>query len=96
MATIVNPVTDGLTVLEVGAVHAAFALLAWLTGLHGIAIALVFYAAVLVSERMIRQWRDAPSRRHRAAGLLGLALVWIVVLAFSATVLPSNFGMAIV
>jgi len=51
---------------------------------------------VLVSERMIRQWRDAPSRRHRAAGLLGLALVWIVVLAFSATVLPSNFGMAIV
>jgi len=73
-----------------------FALAAWLAGLHGIAIALVFYAALLVSERMIRQWREATTRQRRTECLFRLVLTWILVLAFSATVLPSNFGVAMV
>jgi len=78
------------------AVAGAFALLAsvaWLAS-SGVSVAIACYGAFLVSERMCRIGRSRTSRRYRFLALLGLTLTWLTVLAFIASVLPSNLSWA--
>jgi dolichol kinase len=80
-------------------VAGAFALLvaaAWFASLPGISIAVAYYGAVLLSERLYCRWRASSSRRHRVLRLLGLAATWLSVLAYSAALLPSNFSAAVI
>ena len=60
----------------------------------GISVALASYGAAIVSAGLYRRSRASTPPR-RAAWLLGAALAWLVALAFSAMVLPSNFGAAV-
>jgi hypothetical protein len=57
----------------------------------GLSVALVYYGVAIGSLRLCRLCR-ADALRQRSLGMLGLALAWLLVLAFSATVLPSNFS----
>jgi hypothetical protein len=66
---------------------------AWFASSPGVAVALACYGALLVSERLCALCRSTATR---ARGLLGLALTWLVVLAFCALVLPSNFSAALI
>jgi len=63
---------------------------AWLAS-PGMSVAVVVYGAAHASGRIHRQFASATCAR-RYAVLSAIAITWIVVLAYSAAVLPSNLG----
>jgi len=96
MASRAETIAEEPMISIISGVFALLALGAWLASLSGVAIALVYYSAVLISERICSQLRSPRTRRHRAWRIAGLAFIWLVTLAFSALVLPSNFSVALI
>jgi hypothetical protein len=96
MAPWVDPVTEYPTTSVVAGSFALLVAAAWFASLPGISIAVAYYGAVVLSERLYGIWRSSTSQRHRSLRLLGLALTWLSVLAYSALLLPSNFSAAVI
>jgi dolichol kinase len=96
MVRLVDPVAEYPATSVVAGAFALLVAAAWFASLPGISIAVAYYGAVLLSERLYCRWRASNSRRHRALRLLGLALTWLSVLAYSAVLLPSNFSTAVI
>jgi hypothetical protein len=93
MVRLVDPVAEYPATSVVAGAFALLVAAAWFASLPGISIAVAYYGAVLLSERLYCRWRASTSRRHRS--LLGLAATWLSVLAYSAVLLPSNFSTAV-
>jgi len=89
-ASATDPATSVL-----GVSFALLAALAWLVALSGISVALACYGALLVSAHLLQRSRAPIDRRQRMLALFGVALTWLVALAYLSLSLPSNFGAAI-
>jgi len=94
MVRLVDPVAEYPTTSVVAGTFALLVAAAWFASLPGISISVAYYGAVLLSERLYCRWRTSSSRRRRS--LLGLVLTWLIVLAYSAVLLPSNFSTAVI
>jgi hypothetical protein len=92
MLPVVDAWAEEPTIPVVAGVFVSLAVVAWLASTPGISLALIYYGALLASGHLYRRWRSSTTRLRRSAGLFGLALTWLGVLAFSAAVLPSNFS----
>ena len=96
MTPMAGPKAEGPAISIVAGTFVLLAVAAWFASLPGVSVATVYYGALLVSERMYRQFRAPTTRLQRSLGLVGLTLAWIIALAFSAAVLPSNFSAALI
>jgi hypothetical protein len=67
---------------------------AWFV-LPGMSVAVIWYGSALISERLFLQYRASAGIVQRSLVLIALALVWLLVLTWSALVLPSNLGRVI-
>jgi hypothetical protein len=94
MARLADPVAEYPATSVVAGVFALLVAAAWFASAPGISIALAYYGAVIVSERLYCLWRSSTGSRQRP--LLGLALTWLSVLAYSAVLLPSNISTAVI
>ena len=95
MTSLVDPTADGPAISTVVGAFVLLAALAWLAS-PGVSVAVGCYGALLVSEHLCRVGLASDTRLGRAAGFLGLALSWLIVLAYALLVLPSNFGAAVI
>ena len=95
MATVPDPTRENPVFLCVAASFAALVAAAWWP-LPGMAIALAWFGAALVSGHLVRLWRWSRSPRQRGIAVLGLALSWFAVLAYAALTLPSNFSSVLI
>ena len=96
MVRLIDPLAEYPATSVVAGAFALLVAAAWFASLPGISIAVAYYGAVLLSERLYCRWRASGSRRHRSLRLFGLALTWLSVLAYSALLLPSNLGTAVI
>jgi len=96
MVRLIDPLAEYPATSVVAGAFALLVAAAWFAALPGISVAVAYYGAVLLSERLYGRWRASGSRRHRSLRLLGLALTWLSVLAYSALLLPSNFSTAVI
>ena len=95
MSHLADALTDGPTTLVVAGAFVLLGAAAWLVS-PGVSVAVACYGAALVSERA-RHFAGAPaSRLRRLLAMAGIAFVWLVVLAYAALILPSNFSAAVV
>lgn len=95
MRFVVEPVAEGSIISSVAGAFVLLAALAWLAS-PGASVALAYYGALLVSGPLYRLSRSSTTRLHRSLGLFGLVFTWLIALAFSALVLPSNFSAAVI
>lgn len=95
MATVADPTGENPTFLVVAASFVLLVAVAWFP-LPGVAIALAWFGAALVSAHLYRLWRSSGSRTERWAALGGLAVTWLVVLVYAAMALPSNLSRAVI
>lgn len=95
MASFADPMSGHPATAVVAGVFALLAVAAWFAS-PGVSIALAYYGAVMISGRLYRLWRSSTTRLDRSIRFLGLALPWLVALACSALMLPSNIGTAVI
>jgi hypothetical protein len=86
---------NAANIVQVAAAFAMLAGAAWAVSLGGVAIAIAYYGASLLSASIYRICRAMTTRSRRGFGLAALALGWFAVLFGSSTVLPSNLGAAL-
>ena len=96
MATFTDPIADYPTPSVVAAAFALLVAATWFASLQGVSIALAYYGASAVSERMYRLWCSPTTPLLRFLRFLGLVVTWLTVLAFSAMVMPSNLSTAVI
>ena len=96
MASFVDPMIDYPPPSIVAGAFALLVAATWFASLPGVSVALAYYGALTVSERLYHRWRSSTTRLHRSLRILGLVLTWLAVLAFSAAALPSNFSTAVI
>jgi hypothetical protein len=95
MSRVADAVTDGPAAAVVAGAFVLLGAAAWFVS-PGVSVALACYGAALVSGR-VRHLVGLPSTRlRRSLALASIALAWLIVLAFAALTLPSNFSAAVI
>ena len=95
MAAHADPMAAHPATSVAAGVFALLAVAAWFAS-PGVAIALAYYGALMISGRLYRRWRTSTTRLDRSIRFVGLALPWLVALACSMLMLPSNIGTALI
>ena len=94
MKAFADPPPGNATVVPIAVAFALLAGVAWAASLGGIAIAIAYYGASLLSAPIYRNCRGLTTRWRRGCGIVALVLVWFAVLLGSSAVLPSNLSTA--
>jgi hypothetical protein len=94
MTSAADPTAENTAIVPVAAAFALLAGLAWAASLGGVAIAIAYYGASLLSAPIYRICHATATRWRRGFCLAALALVWCAVLLGSSAVLPSNLSAA--
>jgi hypothetical protein len=86
---------DGPTAAVVASAFVLLGAAAWLVS-PGVSVAVACYGAALVSERVHHFVGSPVTRLRRSLAVASIALVWLIVLAYAALTLPSNFSAAVI